>query len=139
CRSSVSARPPVRSVNFGAMPIGRSVEAPDPLTLPGLIAPRPVQPAPAAWDLPAESVQGEQAEDQLRPEPVFEPVQQYESLQGLDQLPGLDQRQDAADPAAHQGAYEPQQQLDQPLEQPRYEGMGFEQQPYDQQPYGQQQ
>ncbi|MCP2266462.1 2-amino-4-hydroxy-6-hydroxymethyldihydropteridine diphosphokinase [Promicromonospora thailandica] len=96
-------------------------EAPEPMPVPELIAPEPVQVVPAAWDLQSEPAPAEQRD--LPKEPVFpaeelrsEPVQQYESLQGLDQRP--DQHQDQ-----HQG------QL--PSREPRQEQPAFEQQ-YDQ-------
>lgn len=117
------------------------VETPEPLPVPELIAPEPLQVVPAAWDLqPDTPAQAEprdrpaqepvfQPEEQFRSEPVFEPVQQYESVQGLDQRPGHDR------PNGFEQQYDEfaQQEPGQPEQAQRFEQQGYDQaQQYDQ-------
>ncbi|MFI6425701.1 2-amino-4-hydroxy-6-hydroxymethyldihydropteridine diphosphokinase [Promicromonospora sp. NPDC050880] len=116
------AEPLVERVPAAALAPTQHAEVPEPLPVPELIAPEPLQVIPAGWDLQAEPAPSEQPakepvfqpEEQLRSESVFEPVQQYEPLQDLDQRQGLEQRP----------SLERRQGQDRPG--------GFEQPPYDQ-------
>lgn len=135
-----------------AAPVG---EAPEPLPVPELIAPEPLQVIPAAWELqseaPAQAEQRDQLgqeptfrpDQQFLPEEAFEPVQQYESVQGLDQRRdqpiGFEQQQydqftpqpEPAQPQPFEQAqsFEQPQSFDQPqsFEQAGYEPQGYEQ------------
>lgn len=136
------AEPLVERLPASASPAAQSpAEAPEPRPVPELIAPEPLQVAPAAWELQAdEPVRAEQRgqepvpvfqpEEQFRSEPVFEPVQQYESLQ--------DQRQGADPSNALQQQYDQFAQPEQAQAEQRtqqFEAQGYEQpQQYDQQP-----
>lgn len=121
-----------------AAPVG---EAPEPLPVPELIAPEPLQVIPAAWELQPEAPAQAEQRDQLGQEPTFrldeqfpqeqafEPVQQYESVQGLDQRRdqpnGFEQQQyDQFTPQPEPAQPEPQPQ---PFEQAGYEPQGYEQ------------
>lgn len=147
------AEPAQRAESFEAEPLVERVPASvaarsqppidtsEPLPVPELIAPEPLQVVPAAWDLqpdaPAQAEQRDQPaqepvfqpEEQFQSEPVFEPVQQYESVQGLDQRQGAD-RQNGFEQQYDQFA-QPEQA--QPEQTQRFEQQGYEQpQQYDQ-------
>ncbi|MFC4631243.1 2-amino-4-hydroxy-6-hydroxymethyldihydropteridine diphosphokinase [Promicromonospora alba] len=141
-------------------PVG---DAPEPLPVPELIAPEPLQVIPAAWELqPEASAQAEQRDqlgqeptfrpdEKFLPEQAFEPVQQYESVQGLDQRRdqpiGFEQQQyDQFTPQSEPAQPEPQpfeqaQSFDPPqsFEQPQSfdQPQPFEQAGYEPQGYEQ--
>ncbi|MFC8800534.1 2-amino-4-hydroxy-6-hydroxymethyldihydropteridine diphosphokinase [Promicromonospora sp. NPDC057138] len=134
---SFEAEPLLERVPASVAPaVQPAVEMPEPLPVPELIAPEPIQVIPAAWDLqpdaPAPAEQREQPaqepvfqpEEQFQPKPVFEPAQQYEPAQGLVQQEGLDRS----------NGFEPQyDQFAQPEQaQPEQQAQRFEQQSYEQ-------